>query len=107
VVVFSMPSTGKPDMVSGIPEQLDLLTFLMESADRQNSRHNCRMVDRILRAYAQLLIDRCAQCFLCVTWKPYLPCPGKALGPEGSDKEKKGIQSFSLGANVMINVFNS
>jgi len=102
-----MPSTGKPGMVSGIPEQSDLLTFRLESVDPPSSRHSYRMVDRILHAYVQLLIDRCAQCFQCVTWKPYLLCPGKALGPEGSDKEKKGIQSFSLRANVMINVFNS
>jgi len=107
VAVFSMPSTGKPDMVYGTPEQSDLLTFLLESADRPSNRHSYRMADRILHAYAQLLIDRCAQCFLCETSKPYLPCPGRALGPEGSDKEKKGIQSFSPKANVMINVFNS
>ena len=65
------------------------------------------MVDRIRHADAQLLIDRYAQSFRCEIWKPYLPCPGRALGPEGSDKEKKGIQSFSPRANVMINVFNS
>jgi len=102
-----MPSNGKPGMVYGIPEQSDLLPFRLESADQLNNRHSCRMVDRILHAYAQLLIDRCAQCFLRETWKPYLRCPGRALGPEGSDKEKKGIQSFSPRANVMINVFNS
>lgn len=94
-------------MVYGIQEQSDLLTFQLESADPPSSRHSCRMAGRILRAYAQLLIDRYAQCFLCETLKPYLPCPGRALGPEGSDKEKKGIQSFSPRANVMINVFNS
>ncbi|TFB30748.1 hypothetical protein [Pedobacter alluvionis] len=79
----------------------------MESADQQNSRHSYRMVDKIRHAYAQLLIDRCAQCFRCETLKTYLPCPGRALGQEGSDKEKKGIQSFSPKANVMIKVFNS
>jgi len=79
----------------------------MGSADRPSSRHSYRMADRIRHAYVQLLIDRCAQCFRCDTWKPYLPCPGRALGPEGLNKEKKGIQSFSPGANVMIKVFNS
>jgi len=102
-----MPNTGKPDMVSGIPEQSGLLTFRMESAARLNSRRSYRMADRIRHAHVELLHDRCAQHFRCETWKPYLPYPGRALGPEGSDKEKKGIQSFSLRTNVMINVFNS
>ena len=102
-----MQSTGKPGMVSGIPEQSGLLTFRMENADQLSSRHSCRMADRILRAYVQLLHDHYAQYFPCETLKPYLPCPGRALGPEGSDKKKKGIQSFSPRANVMINVFNS
>jgi hypothetical protein len=94
-------------MVSGIPEQSDLLTFRLESVAPPSSMRSCRMAGRILHAYAQFLIDRCAQCFLCETWKPYLLCPGRALSPEGSDKKKKGIQSFSPKANVMINVFNS
>jgi len=79
-----------------------LLTFLKGSADQPSSKHSYRLVDRLLHVHVQLLDDCAAECFRFETLKPYLTYPGRALGPEGSGKEKKGIQSFSPEANVMI-----